>query len=175
MIGRFWRRAPWWIAIGIAALALFDLQFSVAGRALTLVAIAIGVAGVLVAPLADAMLLAIAVSLFPGDAALLGVTLALLYRAARSRRLGFDGSLRSMLLFGFFVSAVGSALFGVMAVEARPLQWFVWMATLGAPLLLLGGAFHRLPHRLAPILSRYLTFFFFVASPGVYRAARWSW
>jgi hypothetical protein len=165
MIGRFWRRAPWWIAGGVAALALFDLQFGVAGRALTLVAIAIGLAGVLVAPLADAMLLAIAVSLFPGDAALLGVTLALLYRAARSRRLGFDGSLRSMLLFGFFVSAVGSALFGVMAVEARPLQWFVWMATLGAPLLLLGGAFHRLPHRLAPILSRYLTFVLWLQVP----------
>jgi hypothetical protein len=38
MIGRFWRRAPWWIAGGVAALALFDLQFSAAGRALTLVA-----------------------------------------------------------------------------------------------------------------------------------------
>jgi hypothetical protein len=165
MIGRFWRRAPWWIAGGVAALALFDLQFSIAGKALTVVAIAIGLAGVLVAPLADAMLLAIAVSLFPGDAALLGVTLALLYRAARSRRLGFDSSLRSMLLFGFFVSAVGSALFGVLAVEARPLQWFVWMATLGAPLLLLGGAFHRLPHRLAPILSRYLIFVLWLQVP----------
>jgi hypothetical protein len=165
MIGRFWRRAPWWIAGGVAALALFDLQFSVAGKALTLVAMAIGVAGVLVAPLADAMLLAIAVSLFPGDAALFGVTLALLYRAARSRRLGFDGSLRSMLLFGFFVSAVGSALFGMMAVEARPLQWFVWMATLGAPLLLLGGAFHRLPHRLAPLLSRFLVFVLWLQVP----------
>ena len=60
MIGRFWRRAPWWIAGGVAALALFDLQFSIAGKALTVVAIAIGLAGVLVAPLADAMLLAIA-------------------------------------------------------------------------------------------------------------------
>jgi hypothetical protein len=165
MIGRFWRRAPWWIAIGIAALALFDLQFSVAGRALTLVAIAIGVAGVLVAPLADAMLLAIAVSLFPGDAALLGVTLALLYRAARSRSLGFDGSLRSMLLFGFFVSAAGSALFSMIAVEARPLQWFVWTATLGAPLLLLGGAFLRLPYQLAPLLSRFLVFVLWLQVP----------
>jgi hypothetical protein len=167
MTGRFWRRAPWWIAGGVAALALFDLQFSVAGRALTLVAIVIGVAGVLVAPLTDAMLLAIAVSLVPGDAALFGVTLALLYRAARSRRLGFDGSLRSMLLFGFFVSAAGSALFGVIAVEARPLQWFVWMATLGAPLLLLGGAFHRLPHRLAPLLSRFLVFVLWLQVPVV--------
>src|SRR5207253_4853284 len=142
-----------------------DLQFSIAGKALTLVAIVIGLVGVVVAPLADAMLLAIAVSLFPGDAALLGVTLALLYRAARSRRLGFDGSLRSLLLFGFFVSAAGSALFGVMAVEARPLQWFVWMATLGAPLLLLGGAFHRLPHRLAPLLSRFLVFVLWLQVP----------
>src|ERR1022692_1041111 len=165
MIGRFWRRAPWWIAGGVAALALFDLQFSVAGKALTLVAMVIGLAGVLVAPLADAMLLAIAVSLLPGDVALFGVTLVLLYRAARSRNLGFDGSLRSMLLFGFFVSAVGSALFGMMAVEARPLQWFVWMATLGAPLLLLGGAFHRLPHRLAPLLSRFLVFVLWLQVP----------
>jgi hypothetical protein len=165
MIGRFWSRAPWWIAGGIAALALFDLQFSIAGKALTLVAIAIGLAGALVAPLADAMLLAIAVSLFPGDAALLGVTLALLYRAARSRSLGFDGSLRSMLLFGFFVSAVGSALFGMMAVEARPLQWFVWMATLGAPLLLLGGAFHRLPYQFARRLSRFLLFVLWLQIP----------
>ena len=164
-MGRLWRRAPWWITIGIAVLALFDLQFSVAGKALTLVAIAIGLAGVLWAPLADALLLAIAVSLFPGDAALFGVTLALLYRAARSRRLGFDGSLRSMLLFGFFVSAVGSALFGVMAVEARPLQWFVWTATLGAPLLLLGGAFLRLPYRLAPLLSRFLVFVLWLQVP----------
>ena len=69
--------------------------------------------------------------------------------------------------FGFFVSAVGSALFGVLAVEARPLQWFVWMATLGAPLLLLGGAFHRLPHRLAPILSRYLIFVLWLQVPFV--------
>ena len=130
MIGRFWHRAPWWIAGGVASLALFDFQFSVAGKALTLVAMVIGLVGVLVAPLADAMLLAIAVSLLPGDVALFGMTLGLLYRAARSRSLGFDGSLRSMLLFGFFVSAVGSALFGAMAVEARPLQWFVWTATL---------------------------------------------
>ena len=134
MIGRFWHRAPWWITIGVAALALFDLQFSVAGKALTLVAMVIGLAGVLVAPLADAMLLAIAMSLLPGDVALFGMTLGLLYRAARSRSLGFDRSLRSMLLFGFFVSAAGSALFGLIAIEARPLQWFVWMATLGAPL-----------------------------------------
>ena len=63
MIGRIWRRAPWWIAGGAAALVLLDLQFSIAGKALTLVAIVIGLAGVLVAPLADAMLLAIAVSL----------------------------------------------------------------------------------------------------------------
>jgi hypothetical protein len=165
MIGRFWRRAPWWIAGGVAALALFDLQFSIAGRALTLVALAIGLTGVLVAPLADAILLAIAVSLFPGDAALFGVTLALLYRAARSRSLGFDGSLRSMLLFGFFVSAVGSALFGMMAVEARPLQWFVWMVTLGAPLLLLGGAFLRLPYQFAPLLSRFLVFVLWLQVP----------
>ena len=41
-MGRLWRRAPWWIAIGIAAVALFDLQFSVAGKALTLVATPIG-------------------------------------------------------------------------------------------------------------------------------------
>jgi hypothetical protein len=93
------------------------------------------------------------VSLFPGDVALLGVTLALLYRVARSRSLGFDGSLRSMLLFGFFVSAAGSALFGLIAVEARQLQWFVWMATLGAPLLLLGGAFRSLPHHSLPSLA----------------------
>jgi hypothetical protein len=165
MIGRFWRRAPWWIAGGVAALALFDLQFSVAGKALTLVAMVIGLAGVLVAPLADAMLLAIAVSLLPGDVALFGMTLVLLYRAARSRSLGFDGSLRSMLLFGFFVSAVGSALFGVMAVEARPLQWFVWTATLGAPLLLLGGAFLRLPHQFAPLLSRFLVFVLWLQVP----------
>jgi hypothetical protein len=165
MIGRFWRRAPWWIAGGAAALALFDLQLSIAGEALSLLAIAIGLAGVLVAPLADAMLLAIAVSLFPGDVALCGVTLALLYRAARSRSLGFDGSLRSMLLFGFFVSAVGSALFGMIAVEARPLQWFVWMATLGAPLLLLGGAFLRLPYQFAPLLSRFLVFVLWLQVP----------
>jgi hypothetical protein len=165
MIGRFWRRAPWWIAGGAAALALFDLQLSIAGEALSLFAIAIGLAGVLVAPLADAMLLAIAVSLFPGDVALCGVTLALLYRAARSRSLGFDGSLRSMLLFGFFVSAVGSALFGMIAVEARPLQWFVWMATLGAPVLLLGGAFLRLPYQFAPLLSRFLVFVLWLQVP----------
>ena len=165
MIGRFWRRAPWWIAGGVAALALFDLQFSVAGKALTLVAMVIGLAGVLVAPLADAMLLAIAVSLLPGDVALFGMTLVLLYRAARSRSLGFDGSLRSMLLFGFFVSAAGSALFGVMAVEARPLQWFVWTATLGAPLLLLGGAFLRLPYQFAPLLSRFLVFVLWLQVP----------
>jgi hypothetical protein len=167
MTGRFWRRAPWWIAGGVAALALFDLQFSIAGRVLTLVAVAIGLAGVLVAPLADAMLLAIAVSLFPGDAALLGVTLALLYRAARSQSLGFDGSLRSMLLFGFFVSAAGSALFSVMVVEARPLQWFVWTATMGAPLLLLGGGFLRLPHQFAPLLSRFLVFVLWLQVPVV--------
>ena len=165
MIGRFWHRAPWWIAGGVASLALFHFQFSVAGKALTLVAIVIGLAGVLVAPLADAMLLAIAMSLLPGDVALFGMTLGLLYRATRSRSLGFDGSLRSMLLFGFFVSAVGSALFGVMAVEARPLQWFVWTATLGAPLLLLGGAFLRLPYQLAPLLSRFLVFVLWLQVP----------
>ena len=165
MIDRFWCRAPWGMAIVAAALALFDWQFSVASRALTLAAMAIGLAGVLAAPLADALLLAIAMSLFPGDVALLGVTLALLYRAARSRNLGFDGSLRSMLLFGFFVSAAGSALFGLLAVEARPLQWFVWMATLGAPLLLLGGAFPRLPDHIAPLLSRFLVFVLWLQVP----------
>ncbi|MET0166994.1 MAG: hypothetical protein ABW318_18575 [Vicinamibacterales bacterium] len=156
MIARFWRNAPWWMAFGAAALALFDLQFSVVGRALTLGAIAIGLAGVLVAPWADALLLAIAMSLFPGDAWLLGVAPALLYRAARNRSLGFGRSLRSMLLVGFFISAAGSALFGLIAIEARPLQWFVWMATLGAPLLLLGGAFPRLPNQIVPVLSRFL-------------------
>ncbi len=165
MIGLLWRRAPWWMASGVAALALFDLQSNGAGKALTLVAIAIGLAGVLAAPLADALLLALAVSLFPGDAALLGVVLALLYRVARNGSLGFDGSWRSMLLFGFFVCAAGAALFGLIAVEARPLQWFVWMATLGAPLLLLGAAFPRLPYPFAPLLSRFLVFVLWLQVP----------
>ena len=39
MIGRFWCWAPWWMAIGAAALALLDLQGGVAGTALMLVAI----------------------------------------------------------------------------------------------------------------------------------------
>ena len=56
-------------------------------------------------------------------------------------------------------------MFGVIAIEARPLQWFVWMATLGAPLLLLGGAFYRLPHRLAPLLSRFLVFVLWLQVP----------
>ncbi len=165
MIRAFWRRAPWWIAGGAAILALFDLQFTVAGRALTIVAMAIGLLGVLVAPLTDALLLAIAVSLFPGDAALLGVTLVLLYRAARRGSLGFDASLRSMLLFGFLVSAAGSALFGMFAVEARPLQWFVWMATFGAPLLLLGSAVPRVSYQLAPLLPRFLLFVLWLQVP----------
>jgi len=167
MMGRFWHRAPWWMAVGAAALALFDLQVSVAGRALTLAAMAIGLVGVLAAPLADALLLAIAVSMFPGEVALLGVTLALLYRTARSRSLGFGSSLRSMLLVGFFISAAGSALFGLIAIEARPLQWFVWLVTLGAPLLLLGGAFPRLPDQIAPLLSRFLVFVLWLQVPVV--------
>ena len=89
MIDRLWRRAPWWMAVGVAALALFDLQFSVVGKALTLVAMAVGLVGVLAAPLADALILALAVSLFPGDAALLGAMLALLL--ARHLRGDLDG------------------------------------------------------------------------------------
>jgi hypothetical protein len=165
MIDRLWCRAPWWLAVAAAVLALLNLQFTVTGKALTLGAAAVSVAGVLTAPAADALMLALAVSLFPGDAALLGVTLALLYRVARNRSLGFDGSLRSMLLFGFFVSAAGSALFGLIAIEARPLQWFVWIATLGAPLLLLGGAFLRLPDQFAPRLSRFLLFVLWLQVP----------
>jgi len=153
------------MAFGVAALAVFDLQFGGAGKAITLIAMAIGLAGVLAAPLADAVLVAIAVSLFPGDAALLGVMLALLYRVARNRSMGFDGSMRSMLLFGIFVCAACSALFGLIVVEARPLQWFVWMATLGAPLLLLGGAFPSLPQRFAPILSRFLVLVMWLQVP----------
>src|SRR5438876_10300502 len=165
MMDRLWRRAPWWMAVGVAALALFDLQFSVVGKALTLVSMAVGLVGVLAAPLADALILALAVSLFPGDAALLGAMLALLLRVATNRNLGFDGSLRSMLLFGFFVSAAGSALFGLIAVEARPLQWFLWMATLGGPLLLLGGARLRLPPEFAPRLTRFLIFALWLEGP----------
>jgi hypothetical protein len=100
------------MAIGAATLALFDLQLGAAGNTLRLAAMAIGLAGVLMAPWADALLLVIAVPLFPGDVALLGVMLALLYRAARSRSLRYSGSLRSMALAGFFISAPGSALFG---------------------------------------------------------------
>lgn len=165
MIARVWRRAPWWMATGIAVLALFDLQFSGAGTALRLIAMAIGLAGVLSAPLADALLLALAMSLFPGDAALLGVLLALLYRTARDRSLGFGGSVQSMLLFGIFVSAACSALFGLIVIEARPLQWFVWMATLGTPLLLLGGAFPFLPRQFAPLLSRFLVWVLWLQVP----------
>ncbi len=165
MIRVLWRHAPWWIAGGAAILALFDWQFTVAGRALTIVAMAIGLAGVLTASLTDAMLLAIAVSLFPGDAALLGVALALLYRVEKLGSLGFDASLRSMLLFGFFVSAAGSALFGMLAVEARPLQWFVWIATFGAPLLLLGSAVPSLSYEFASLLPRFLLFVLWLQVP----------
>lgn len=165
MMGVFWRRTPWWMAVGAATLALFDLQSGIVGNALTLAAMAIGLAGVLVAPWADALLLVIAISLFPGDIALLGAMLALLSRAASSHSLQCDGSLRSMLLFGFFVSAAGSALFGLMAVEARPLQLFVWVATLGAPLLLLGGTSPRLADHVAPRLSRFLVFVLWLQVP----------
>jgi hypothetical protein len=165
MIDRLWLRAPWWMATGVAALALFDWQFTVAGKTLTFAAIAIGMAGVLTASLIDALMLALAVSLFPVDAALLGVMLALLLRVARNRSLGFDRSLRSVLLLGFFVSAAGSALFGLIVVEARPLQWFVWIATLGAPLTLLGGTFLRLPDQFAPRLSRFLLFVLWLQVP----------
>jgi len=165
MMDRFWRRAPFWLAIGIAGLALFDMQFGVAGRALTIVAVVIGVVGVLTAGLADALLVGLAVALFPSDAGLLGVMLALLYRMARSESLKLDGSLRSMLLVGFFVSAAGSALFGLLAIEARPLQWFVWMATLGCPVLLLGTARPRLPDQFAPRLSRFVVFVLWLQVP----------
>jgi hypothetical protein len=93
------------------------------------------------------------------------VILGLLYRVARNGSLGLDGSRRSMLLFGFFVCAAGAALFGMLAVEARPLQYFVWMGTLGAPLLLLGAAFPRIPQQFAPILSRFLVFVLWLQVP----------
>jgi len=165
MIGRFWHRAPWGMAVIAAALALFDVQFSVAGRMVTLAAMVIALAGVLAAPLADAMLIGIAASLFPGDAALFGVTLALLYRVIRIGGLRFSGSLRSLLLFGFFISAIASAVFGLITIGARPLQWFVWMVTLGAPLLLLGAACPRLPDQIAPLLSRFLLFVLWLQVP----------
>ena len=156
MIGRFWHRAPWWIAGGVASLALFHFQFSVAGKALTLVAIVIGLAGVLVAPLADAMLLAIAMSLLPGDVALFGMTLGLLYRATRSRSLGFDGSLRSMLLFGFFVSVVGSALFGVMAlVTCGCAVYLVTRRTFSAGLLREGQVLPEVAHDVVDGVGQY--------------------
>src|SRR5262249_52322144 len=130
---------------GVAvALGLFHLQFGTAGSALTLAAMAIALAGVLMAPWADSLLLVIAVSLFPGDVALLGVMLALLYRAARSRSLRYSGSLRSMALAGFFISAASSALFGPIAIEAGPPPGLLWVAALGAPVRLLRGASPRL-------------------------------
>jgi hypothetical protein len=165
MIGVFWRHAPWWMAIGAATLALFDVQLGIAGKALMLAVMAIGLVGAVVAPWADALPLAIAVSLFPGDIALLGTMLVLLFRAAASRSLRFGDSLRSMMFVGFFISAAGSALFGLIAVEARPIQCFVWMATLGAPLLLLGGASPRLPDHVAPLVSRFLVFALWLQVP----------
>src|SRR5438874_1902013 len=51
MTGRFWRYAPWWIASVAAVLALLDLQFGIAGRTLSIAALAIGVAGILAAQL----------------------------------------------------------------------------------------------------------------------------
>lgn len=160
-----WRRAPWWIACLAALLALFDVQFSSAGRAITSIAMAIGLAGVLCAPLIDALLLAIAMSLFPGDTLLLGVTLGLLYRVARRGSIRFDGSLRSMLLFGFFVSAAGSALFGMLAVESRPLQWFVWTVTFAAPVVLLGFASPVIPHAATSRIERFLLFIMWLQLP----------
>ena len=141
---------------GVAALTFFDLQFSIAGRALTVVAMAVGLAGVLAAPLADAVLLALAVSLFPGDAGVLSVMLALTVPGSKKPKPGIRWLAAFDAAFGFFVSAAGSALFSVIAVEARPLQWFVWTATMGAPLLLVGGAFLRLPKQFAPLLLRFL-------------------
>src|SRR5262249_52478328 len=48
---------------------------------------------------------------------------------------------------------------------ARPLQWFVWMATLGAPLLLLGGASPHLTDHDASRLSRFLVFVLWLQVP----------
>ena len=168
MTGRFWRRAPWWIAGGAAALALSicnsvsRVSANARGRGDRLGWGACGTFGRRHVAGNCGVAVSRRCRAARRDAR------ALLYRAARSQSLGFDGSLRSMLLFGFFVSAAGSALFSVMVVEARPLQWFVWTATMGAPLLpLLGGGFLRLPHQFAPLLSRFLVFVLWLQVPVV--------
>lgn len=160
-----WDRAPWWIVAGAALVALAGWEHQALGIAVHHAGILAALLGILFAPLRCTFALLIAMSLLSGDTGLMGAQAILLLRLAARGQLALPANLLSYLLCAFFISAIGSALFGLVAVEMRPLQWFVWALTLGVPLVLLGAARPAIRQDTAHRLLRFVLFCLAVQIP----------
>jgi len=155
---RIQRGAPWWIVAAIACLAMLGVDALTLGERLEMLAAVLCLIAVCIARFEHALLFLVALSTIHGDVALLAAQLALLVRLVLRGELALDKSFASLLLCAVAVSTAGSALFGFFTMQQRPLQWLIWLTTMGFPLAMLGMARARIPDAASARLWRFLLF-----------------